>query len=208
MTGKDEEAKEAFEMLEEIHDTVVSGDFDFQNSPDDMPRWTPGPDTKFYKILAVIRDKGPIDISGVQKQLGSDRITKQLSDLWHVGYVNRRSDGSNNYVYTGVTDWGEEVLQMGENESGDVELKNGEVEREIPEHEKASMGRRQYEVLKGVAEYEGHPRSSDLAEYLDLTIPRVSPQLSTLHEKGLLDRPDEQPYVYWITDKGRGKLVG
>jgi hypothetical protein len=105
----------------------------------------------------------------------------------------------------------------GMDSSGESEDGTSDSERvEEPPWEGLPVTMGQYTALKTVFEASGTPKYKTLnegyAEKLDTDPrdkdngPKISPRLSELYGEGYVDRTPNQPFRYWVTDKGKELL--
>jgi len=134
--------------------------------------------------------------------------TRQLTKLWHAGYVNRIDDRPYNYF---ITPKGELAL---ESQQANQSALNEHTDESVPSEktkpwEEAEISKGQYHALELVNDYDGHPQSADIVDdwkELGYTPAKNSiSQLSVLYQDGYVDRTPK-PHSYWVAEKGNELL--
>jgi len=173
-----------------------------------------GTDTRFRSVAEHIQDHQPCTSGDLNGDIVNN-ATRALTSMYYAGYVNRNE--SPPYEYT-LSETGKLALQQARaDEQSELSDHEGTEEQSTDPWDATDLGRGKYIALRLVNEYDGHPLTGDIEEeYLDHGYESASEgcavgaRLSQLYSEdgeGYVDRPAEQPYRYWLTDKGRAVLA-
>lgn len=185
-----------------------------ESAPNDNPlqeleiRNAPRPGTNKYEVLKQVANEGRVTAKDAKDVVG-DSANRTLSALYYTYLIDReRRNGK--YEYT-LSDVGERYF---ESRQKDLESENNVVEdsnttKEPWEDSEATEG--EYWALVCVDDSDDAPRSVDLDEqFREISglggnhdsSRSITPYLSTLYQKGLVDRTPNRPYRYWLTEEG------
>jgi len=192
------ESKSESELLEEIHSAVTSD----VTVPDEI-RWSPNQDEVAGQIIRALSTGEELSASEISNRIETDSdITRALINMYRSYLLDRDTRGKNTYT---LSEYGVKVAE-GFNEQTELN----------PEPwESADISRAEYVTLELIHGYDGHPKSGDInqsyldstnADVKDTTSYAVCPRLSQLYDDGYIDRPAQQPYRYWLTEKGESVL--
>jgi len=158
------------------------------------------------EALLYIKENEPCGSTEVRENIQASRVTSMLTELYHAHYVNRC--GQDPLQYT-LSEIGRRELQRIDS---DTEQQQTVDDISLNPWETGDLNRGEYITLCLVSEHSGHPMAKDLkddyaAEGYNNDATSVAARLVELYNSGYVDRPSEEPYRYWLTDKGRDELA-
>lgn len=204
--------EETHSMLKDIYDskTVV---YDWLES-----RLPPNQDTAYAEVLQAVRDMGSATSTQIESDYDVENVSRTLTRLYQSYHLNRTKKGSG-FEYQ-LTPLGVSFLELiEEQQTLQMNPEDEKPQAKVHPWDNTDVNKGEYYALRAVQESEPHSTSGEINEhYLELSgyeesdndSIKVAARLTELYggddEQGYVGRPPNQPYVYWLTDKGKAVL--
>jgi hypothetical protein len=199
-------------LIREIHDMVSGVISNDDSGIGPMPRWKPDERSRAGEILRFVSDSDePTSLSDANSQFPFSKrvVREQLTSMYRSYILDKVKDDPHEYVVSGVgeslvSEWDKQRRLPTEGESSS--------NTNPDPWDNTELNRSQYIALQCIADFGGHPKSSDINQhYCDRMGKesrgepqyRISSRLTALYRKDLVNRPPKTPYQYWLTERGK-----
>lgn len=156
-------------------------------------------------VLEHIAENGPSTSSDLDGIVSN--TTRALTTLYQGGYVNR--NGQRPYRYR-ISEKGRRALakERAKEQASENQTEIAEATTPSNPWDGTDLYPGQYRVLEAIDDYNGHPKSEHIKEYIEEEVEELQassahPTLFAVFDEGYVDRTPSRPYRYWLTEKGR-----